>query len=145
MKTETKAMQSSREMEDIKESMKTQQLINMEMKDYERAVNELKNQLEIKTNESNSAVQGSSHYTLLYLYNKLFSDGKQLQELLDQVRQRATAAEEALEAAEERSEKYRAMIDEANIELNQFKEKVQSDWPANQNTLYLGIQSKKSN
>ena len=51
-------------------------------------------------------------------------DGKQLQELLDQVRQRATAAEEALEAAEERSEKYRAMIDEANIELNQFKEKV---------------------
>ena len=54
----TKAMQSSREMEDIKESMKTQQLINMEMKDYERAVNELKNQLELKTNESNSAVQG---------------------------------------------------------------------------------------
>ena len=54
----------------------------------------------------------------------LNSDGKQLQELLDQVRQRATAAEEALEAAEERSEKYRAMIDEANIELNQFKEKV---------------------
>ena len=40
------------------------------------------------------------------------------------MRQRATAAEEALEAAEERSEKYRAMIDEANIELNQFKEKV---------------------
>jgi len=57
----TKAMQSSREMEDIKESMKTQQLINMEMKDYERAVNELKNQLELKTNESNSAVQGKSH------------------------------------------------------------------------------------
>ena len=55
---------------------------------------------------------------------KMNSDGKQLQELLDQVRQRATAAEEALEAAEERSEKYRAMIDEANIELNQFKEKV---------------------
>ena len=54
-------MQSSREMEDIKESMKTQQLINMEMKDYERAVNELKNQLELKTNESNSAVQGKSH------------------------------------------------------------------------------------
>merc|ERR1711962_1715586 len=50
-------------------------------------------QLELKTNESNSAIQ----------------DGKQLQE--------------ALEAAEERSEKYRAMIDEANIELNQFKEK----------------------
>ena len=57
----TKAMQSSREMEDIKESMKTQQLINMEMKDYERAVNELKNQLELKTNESNSAVQGKNH------------------------------------------------------------------------------------
>ena len=56
----TKAMQSSREMEDIKESMKTQQLINMEMKDYERAVNELKNQLELKTNESNSAVQGKN-------------------------------------------------------------------------------------
>jgi len=56
--------------------------------------------------------------------SKMNSDGKQLQELLDQVRQRATAAEEALEAAEERSEKYRAMIDEANIELNQFKEKV---------------------
>lgn len=54
----------------------------------------------------------------------MYSDGKQLQELLDQVRQRATAAEEALEAAEERSEKYRSMIDEANIELNQFKEKV---------------------
>ena len=59
--------------------------------------------------------------TLIVILN---SDGKQLQELLDQVRQRATAAEEALEAAEERSEKYRAMIDEANIELNQFKEKV---------------------
>ena len=56
----TKAMQSSREMEDIKESMKTQQLINMEMKDYERAVNELKNQLELKTNELNSAVQGKN-------------------------------------------------------------------------------------
>ena len=41
--------------------------------------------------------------------------------MLDQVRQRATAAEEALEAAEERSEKYRAMIDEANVELNDFK------------------------
>ena len=129
----TKAMQSSREMEDIKESMKTQQLINMEMKDYERAVNELKNQLELKTNESNSAVQGKHLWfpvqkipgkprrTGLLIMNL---DGKQLQELLDQVRQRATAAEEALEAAEERSEKYRAMIDEANIELNQFKEKV---------------------
>ena len=58
----TKAMQSSREMEDIKESMKTQQLINMEMKDYERAVNELKNQLELKTNESNSAVQGKNQW-----------------------------------------------------------------------------------
>ena len=58
----TKAMQSSREMEDIKESMKTQQLINMEMKDYERAVNELKNQLELKTNESNSAVQGKDQW-----------------------------------------------------------------------------------
>ena len=61
----TKAMQSSREMEDIKESMKTQQLINMEMKDYERAVNELKNQLELKTNESNSAVQGKNQWFVL--------------------------------------------------------------------------------
>ena len=64
----TKAMQSSREMEDIKESMKTQQLINMEMKDYERAVNELKNQLELKTNESNSAVQGKSH-TIRHIFD----------------------------------------------------------------------------
>lgn len=52
-------------------------------------------------------------------------DGKQIQELLDQVRQRATAAEEALEASEERAEKYRAIIDEANVELNQFKDKQQ--------------------
>ena len=42
----------------------------MEMADYERAVKELKNQVEIRTNEANSAAQ----------------DGKQLQELLDQVR-----------------------------------------------------------
>ena len=85
-------------------------------------------------------------------------DGKQLQELLDQVRQRATAAEEALEAAEERSEKYRAMIDEANIELNQFKEKVcfqgssarSSDQSRFRNSVILltiiqGIQNAKSN
>jgi len=45
------------ELEDTRESMKNQQLINMEMADYERAVKELKNQIEIKTNESNSAIQ----------------------------------------------------------------------------------------
>ena len=39
--------------------MKNQQLINMEMADYERAVKELKNQIEMKTNESNSAIQES--------------------------------------------------------------------------------------
>ena len=38
------------------------------------------------------------------------------------MRQRATAAEEALEAAEERTEKYRGIIDEANRELAQLKE-----------------------
>ena len=84
----------------------------------------------------------------------MYSDGKQLQELLDQVRQRATAAEEALEAAEERSEKYRSMIDEANIELNQFKEKVcfqgSSDQSRFRNSVILltiiqGIQNAKSN
>ena len=38
--------------------MKTQQLMNMEMLDYERAVKELKNQVELKTNEADSAIQG---------------------------------------------------------------------------------------
>ena len=66
------------------------------------------------------------------------------------MRQRATAAEEALEAAEERSEKYRAMIDEANIELNQFKEKVcpgSMDRPSCSGlfNVNLGIQNTKSN
>ena len=51
-------------------------------------------------------------------------DGIQLQELLDQVRHRAEAAEDALEAAEDRSEKYRNMIEENNKELSQYREKV---------------------
>jgi len=44
--------------------------------------------------------------------------------LLDQVRQRAEAAEDALEAAEERAEKYRGVIEENNRELSQYREKV---------------------
>ena len=43
--------------------------MNMEMMDYERAVNELKNQVEIKTNEANAALQGKSmkikHFSFL--------------------------------------------------------------------------------
>ena len=54
----------------------------------------------------------------------VYSDGGQVQDLLDQVRQRAQAAEDALEAAEERAEKYRSVIDENNRELNEFREKV---------------------
>ena len=48
----------------------------------------------------------------------------QVQDLLDQVRQRAQAAEDALESAEERAEKYRGVIEENNRELGDFKEKV---------------------
>ena len=47
-----------------------------------------------------------------------------MQDLLDQVRQRAQAAEDALESAEERAEKYRGVIEENNRELGEFKEKV---------------------
>ena len=56
----TRRAQSARELEDTKENFKTQQLINMEMKDYERAVNELKNQVEMATNEAEAAKRG--HY-----------------------------------------------------------------------------------
>ena len=56
----TKFTQSTLELENTREDMKTQQLINMEMMDYERAVNELKNQVEIKTNEAQAAIQGTS-------------------------------------------------------------------------------------
>ena len=54
----TRRAQSARELEDTKENFKTQQLINMEMKDYERAVNELKNQVEMATNEAEAAKRG---------------------------------------------------------------------------------------
>ena len=43
--------------------------MNMEMMDYERAVNELKNQVEIKTNEANAAVQGYLNYLFIKAYH----------------------------------------------------------------------------
>ena len=54
----TRFTQSALELENTRESMKTQQLMNMEMMDYERAVNELKSQVELKTNEADAAKQG---------------------------------------------------------------------------------------
>ena len=54
----TRFTQSTLELENTRESMKTQQLMNMEMMDYERAVNELKSQVELKTNEADAAKQG---------------------------------------------------------------------------------------
>lgn len=50
-------------------------------------------------------------------------DNQQLNDLLDQVRQRANAAEEALESAEERVEKYRSTIEASNHELSELREK----------------------
>ena len=124
----TRRAQSARELEDTKENFKTQQLINMEMKDYERAVNELKNQVEMATNEAEAAKRGYFYYYINFIFKNPNSspkiDGAQVQDLLDQVRQRAEAAEDALEAAEERAEKYRSVIDENNRELNEFREKV---------------------
>jgi len=103
----TKRAQSAKELEDTKEDFKTQRLINMEMKDYERSVNELKKTVESAQEEAES-------------YKK---DNQQLNDLLDQVRQRANAAEEALESAEERVEKYRSTIEASNHELSELREK----------------------
>ena len=55
---------------------------------------------------------------------KFLLDNKQLNDLLDQVRQRANAAEEALESAEERVEKYRSTVEASNQELSELREKV---------------------
>lgn len=54
----TRRTQSAKELEDTRENFKTQQLINMEMKDYERAVMELKNQVESATQEADAAKRG---------------------------------------------------------------------------------------
>jgi len=103
----TKRALSAKELEDTKEDFKTQRLINMEMKDYERSVNELKKTVESAKEEAES-------------FKK---DNQQLNDLLDQVRQRANAAEEALESAEERVEKYRSTIEASNQELSELREK----------------------
>lgn len=103
----TKRALSAKELEDTKEDFKTQRLINMEMKDYERSVNELKKAVESATEEAES-------------FKK---DNQQLTDLLDQVRLRADAAEEALESAEERVEKYRSTIEASNQELSELREK----------------------
>ena len=69
----TRFTQSTLELENTRESMKTQQLMNMEMMDYERAVNELKNQVEIKTNEANAALQGNAWKLSVFLYYSIQS------------------------------------------------------------------------
>ena len=58
------------------------------------------------------------------IVENIILDNQQLNDLLDQVRQRANAAEEALESAEERVEKYRSTIEASNHELSELREKV---------------------
>jgi chromosome segregation ATPase len=58
------------------------------------------------------------------IVKNIILDNQQLNDLLDQVRQRANAAEEALESAEERVEKYRSTIEASNHELSELREKV---------------------
>ena len=48
------------ELEDTKEDFKTQRLINMEMKDYERSVNELKKTVESAQEEAESYKKGKN-------------------------------------------------------------------------------------
>ena len=48
----------AKELEDTKEDFKTQRLINMEMKDYERSVNELKKLVESAQEEAEATKKG---------------------------------------------------------------------------------------
>ena len=74
----TRRAQSARELEDTKENFKTQQLINMEMKDYERAVNELKNQVEMATNEAEAAKRGYFYYYINFIFKNPNSSKKKM-------------------------------------------------------------------
>ena len=53
-------LKKAKELEDTKEDFKTQRLINMEMKDYERSVNELKKTVESAQEEAESYKKGKT-------------------------------------------------------------------------------------
>jgi hypothetical protein len=66
----TRRAQSTKELEDTKENFKTQQLINMEMKDYERAVTELKHQIEIASSDAETAKKGLIQFRGFLIYDQ---------------------------------------------------------------------------